>query len=242
MATAHSSHHFTLTEAGIKGLQQLQGFSALTPPLNPLRRASSSPSNFTPKNEVPADGWGPLLLRDIRVIDFQLTEELRVVYKEIFRLLIQGPDFYQEQTVKEIGRNQLHTATELSFKIGCLATANGSCISATLSSICGIPDRGKRDRTATAYVLEVDKCTEHLLLNRCFQQIAQRSEVLSIDAPGQLVTPKETPIGLWDFGLAAVPGYLQTGKYPANQLLRKNIHGLPPPQEDEDEDEGEGAV
>ena len=163
-----------------------------------------------------------------------------------FRLLIQGPDFNQEQTVKEIGRNQLHTATELSFKIGCLATANGSCISATLSSICGIPDRGKRDRSATAYVLEVDKCTEHLLLNRCFQQIDQRSQVLTIDAPALPVPPKETPIGLWDFGLAAVPDYLLTGKYPANQLLRKNIHGLPPPppqeDEDEDEDEDEGAA
>jgi hypothetical protein len=30
-----------------------------------------------------ATDWGPLLLRDIRIIDFQLTEELRVVYKEI---------------------------------------------------------------------------------------------------------------------------------------------------------------
>ena len=87
-----------------------------------------------------------------------------------------------------------------------------------------------------------------LLLNRCFLQIPLiplRSQVFTIDAPAHLVPRKETPIGLWDFGLAAVPGYLLTGNHPANQLLRKDIHGLLPPQEDDDEDEGEddsGAI
>jgi len=55
VATAWSTHHFTLTEHGANELRKLQSLPVGVSPLNPLRRPSNSPIGFIPTTAVAAD-------------------------------------------------------------------------------------------------------------------------------------------------------------------------------------------
>jgi len=186
--------------------------------------------------------WGPLVMRDMRIIDFLFTEEIRQVYKEMFRMSSQGFDFWEEESVREIGRNMLHSASQLSFDIGCLARANGPHCSAALSGICGIVHRGKQDRTATAYDLDVESCVEYLLGHRKMEQVPNRGKILTIDMKSIEVELAESPLGLWEYGKAGISTFVQTKKFPKNKLPHKKINGFKNINDEEDDDENEDGA
>lgn len=146
---------------------------------------------------------------------------------------IQGIDFWEEETVREIGRNMLRSASKLSFQIGAIARGHGPSCSAALSAICGIGDRGKRDRTSTDYTPDIDACVDHLDDRRFFNQKNRRSETITLDELSEIINESETPLGLYTFGKNGIADYKRTNKFPTNQLPLKKINGL----EEEDSDD-----
>jgi len=165
-----------------------------------------------------ASKWGPLILRDIRVVDHMVTEEMRFLIKSIFRTMIQGPDFLQEQTVREIKRNMLHSKSLLAFQIGALSRAHGPSVSTALSGICGITDRQRRDRTPTKYVLDLEACVDSLIEKRTMKPDLTRNATYALGDATMLVQENHTPLALWDAGLEGIGDFIITGKFPENRL------------------------
>lgn len=175
--------------------------------------------------------WGPLVLRDFEVIDYIISEQLREVYLEMFRIDLEGFDFLQEHSVREIGRNMLLSATALSFKIGALARANGPVLSSHLSSIVGVTDRGKRQRTEVSYFLDKEGCVHHVMKQRSLEMVLDRTKVYNVSLDLTKTLPAQTtPIALSAYGAAGIVAYVAATKdgnknppYPESHLAAKKV-------------------
>ena len=203
--------------------------------------------------------WGPLLLRDWKVIDHCINKTLRDIYLELVRMDTQGFDFLEEQDVRNIGRNMMLSGTKLSFQIGCLIQANGSKMSDALSKVLRIRDRGKRDRTEVSYSLDVEGCAEVADTNRAFykgeasghvyddkaegaEALKRKNEVRSVDM--QRIIPKQSaPIAMYKYGREGMLKFVKDGKaakFPEDilpkRLVIKAVKGDADDNEESDEE------
>lgn len=175
--------------------------------------------------------WGPLVLRDWKIIDHCISSDMRSVYLEIFRGDIEGFDFLEEQSVREIGHHMALSQTKLSVQVACLARANGPGLSTHLSNVLGVVDRGRRNRSKVSYALDVEGCSSYADENRSFQKIPSRSTMYTLDRT-TVVKASHTARKLHEFGQEEMGRFVRSGgcegvstvKYPENQLPKKKVN------------------
>ena len=174
--------------------------------------------------------WGPLVLRDWKIIDHCITPELRNVYLDMFRGDIEGFDFLEELTVREIGHHMALSQTKLSVQVACLTRANAPGLSTHLSNVLGIVDRGRRNRSQVSYALDVEGCSSYADENRSFQKVPSRETMYTLDRT-TVVSSNHTPLQLHAFGQEEMGNFVRRGgcerakvKYPDNQLPKKKVN------------------
>ena len=174
--------------------------------------------------------WGPLVLRDWKIIDHCITPELREAYLEMFREDKEGFDFLEEQTVRETGRHMALSQTKLSVQVACLSRANGPGLSTQLSNVLGIVDRGRRDRSKVSYALDVEGCSSYADENRSFQKVPSRDTMYTLNRR-TCVTSNHTALHLHTFGQVEMGKFVGQGgcegekvKFPENQLPKKKVN------------------